>query len=35
MIVVIVGLNAMPVKFYGETEFWYDVDEVPFESQYS
>ena len=22
MIVVIVGLNAMPVKFYGETEFW-------------
>lgn len=23
MIVVIVGLNALPVKFYGETEFWY------------
>jgi amino acid permease len=22
MIVVIVGLNALPVKFYGETEFW-------------
>lgn len=23
MIVVIVGLNALPVKFYGETEFWF------------
>lgn len=23
MIVVIVGLNLLPVKFYGETEFWY------------
>lgn len=23
MIVVIVGLNFLPVKFYGETEFWY------------
>ncbi|KAF2134085.1 histidine permease [Dothidotthia symphoricarpi CBS 119687] len=23
MIVVIVGLNAFPVKFYGETEFWF------------
>jgi amino acid transporter len=22
MIVVIVGLNLLPVKFYGETEFW-------------
>lgn len=22
MIIVIVGLNALPVKFYGETEFW-------------
>lgn len=23
MIVVIVGLNALPVRFYGETEFWF------------
>ena len=23
MIVVIVGLNALPVQFYGETEFWF------------
>ncbi|CAI6341554.1 unnamed protein product [Periconia digitata] len=23
MIVVIVGLNVLPVKFYGETEFWF------------
>jgi len=23
MIVVIVGLNILPVRFYGETEFWY------------
>jgi yeast amino acid transporter len=23
MIVVIVGLNILPVQFYGETEFWY------------
>jgi amino acid transporter len=23
MIVVIVGLNCLPVGFYGETEFWY------------
>jgi len=23
MIVVIVGLNALPVKYYGETEFWF------------
>jgi len=23
MLVVIVGLNALPVKFYGETEFWF------------
>ena len=23
MIIVIVGLNLMPVKFYGETEFWF------------
>jgi amino acid transporter len=23
MIIVIVGLNALPVKFYGETEFWF------------
>ena len=23
MIVVIVGLNILPVKFYGETEFWF------------
>lgn len=23
MIIVIVGLNVMPVKFYGETEFWF------------
>ena len=22
MILVIVGLNALPVRFYGETEFW-------------
>lgn len=23
MIVIIVGLNALPVRFYGETEFWF------------
>lgn len=23
MIVVIVGLNVLPVRFYGETEFWF------------
>lgn len=23
MIVVIVGLNLLPVAFYGETEFWF------------
>ncbi len=23
MLIVIVGLNFMPVKFYGETEFWF------------
>ena len=23
MIIVIVGLNCFPVKFYGETEFWF------------
>lgn len=23
MIVVIVGLNTLPVRFYGETEFWF------------
>ncbi|KAF2759311.1 histidine permease [Pseudovirgaria hyperparasitica] len=28
MIVVIVGLNALPVKFYGETEFWFAATKV-------
>jgi len=23
MMVIIVGLNALPVRFYGETEFWF------------
>lgn len=23
MIVIIVGLNALPVKYYGESEFWF------------
>lgn len=27
MLVVIIGLNFMPVRFYGETEFWFARDQ--------